>query len=139
MNGDVLIAFGFGWMVVAALIGLHLGAKHECHIKQLGSAAASGNLSEYHRVFEVYKWRSTVHAHGMLFSLSSVGVGLVLSLYDVGGPIPYAEALVATLMFATVVWTLAAVRRVRPLMGLADLLFIGVMVIVAVSVAGTLR
>ena len=138
MNGGVLIAFGFGWMVVAALIGLYLGARHEHHLEQLRSAAEIGNLSEYYRIFEAYKWRSSVHAHGMLFSLSSVGVGLVLSLQGVGSAIPFAEVLGGTLMFATVVWTLAAAWRVRPLMGLADLLFIGVMAFVAVSVVGTL-
>ena len=138
MTSDLLISFGFGWMVVAALIGLYLGAKHEGHIEQLRSAAASGSLPEYHRIFEAYKWRSSVHAHGMLFSLSSIGVGSVLSHDGLSKAFHSVELLIGTLIVATVVWTLAAVWRVRPLMGLADLLFIGVMVGVAVSVAGTL-
>jgi hypothetical protein len=133
MNSEILIAFGFGWMVVAALIGLYLGAKHERQTDRLRSAAASGNLPEYHRVFEAYKWHSSVHAHGMLFALSSVGVGLALS--RAGGALPFAEALVGTLILATVLWTVAALRRIRPLMGLADLMFIGVLAVIAANVA----
>jgi hypothetical protein len=129
----MLIAFGFAWMVIAALIGLFLGAKHENHIETLGSAAACGNFVEYHRIFEAYKWRSSVHAHGMLFSLTSVAVGLVLLQSGHGVPMP--GALAGALTIATVVWTLAALRRIRPLMGLADLLFICAIATVAVCTA----
>lgn len=136
MTGDVLIAFGFGWMVVSALIGLYLGAKHQGHIEQLTNAAAGGDLEKYHRLSEAYKWRSSVHAHGMLFSLSSVGVGLVLSRNGAGAAFPFADVLVGALIFATVVWTGAALRRARPLMGLADVTFIGVLLATAASVVG---
>lgn len=132
MTGHLLVSFGFAWMVVGALIGLYLGAKHENHNDSLASAAACGNFVDYHRIFEAYKWRSSVHAHSMLFSLSAVGVGLVLS-NPVGSMVP--ELVVAVLMFATVTWTLAAARRFRPLMGLADLLFLGAMATVAFGVA----
>ena len=136
MAGSLLIAFGFGWMVVAALLGLYLGAKHQSHIDHLGNAASAGDLVRYHQEFESYKWRSSVHAHGMLFALSSVGVGLVLSRKGFES-VP-AEALAAMLMVATVVWTLAALPRIRPLMGLADLLFAGALAWVAVGVSGNL-
>ncbi len=134
MTGNELVAFGFAWMVVAALIGLYLGVKHESHVKTLESAAAGGDLVEYHRVFDAYKWHSSVHAHGMLFSLSSVGVGIVLAS-PLGSAIPGAAGIVAALIFATVAWTLAAATRLRPLMGMADLLFLGVMALVAGGVA----
>jgi hypothetical protein len=137
MNSNLLIGFGFGWMVVSALIGLYLGAKHEGHLGQLQAAAASGNLPEYHRLFEAYKGFSSVHGHGMLFSLSSVAVGLVLSRNDARVALLGDATLVGLLISATVVWTLAAMRRVRPLMGLADLVFIGAIAITAASVAGS--
>ena len=133
MNGNLLIAFGFGWMVVAALIGLHLGARHEGHIEQLRSAAARGDLPEYHRMFEAFKWRGTVHAHGMLFALSSVCIGLVLS--RAGPALPFTGALIGALIFATVAWTLAAMKRIRPVMALADLLFACVLLLTAAGVA----
>jgi hypothetical protein len=135
MHGNLLIAFGFGWMVVAALIGLYLGARHEGHIGRLRDAASGGTLAEYHRVFEAYKWHSSVHAHGMLFSLSSVVVGLVLSRIEVRVAIVGDAVLIGLLISATVVWTLAAMRRIRPLMGLADLAFICVMAVTAFGVA----
>jgi hypothetical protein len=134
MTGNLLIAFGFGWMVVAALLGLYLGAKHEHHIKALASAAACGNLGEYHRVFEAYKWRSSVHAHSMLFSLSAVAVGLVLNS-PAGSGVPRPDWVAGVLALTTVLWTVAAVRRIRPLMGVADLLFLSVIAVVALSMA----
>lgn len=122
-------------MVVAALIGLYLGAKHDSHSEQLSNAAASGNLDSYHRLFEVYKWRSSVHAHGMLFSLSSIGVGLVLSRQRAVDAFPFSEVLIGALIFSTVVWTGAALRRIRPLMALSDLIFVAAMVFTAICVA----
>ena len=133
MAASVLIAFGFGWMVVAAILGLVLGAKHVDHLDQLERAVSDGDFARYHRELESYKWRSSVHAHGMLFSLSSVGVGLVLA--QKGFVANGAEALAGALIAATVVWTPAAMRRIRLLMGLADLLFVGALAWVAVAVA----
>ncbi len=136
LNNVTLIAFGFGWMVVAALLGLYLGVKHERHLGDLVTAAGRGSLVLYHQTFEAYKWRSSIHAHGMLFSLSAVVVGAVLP--QAGLSAPAMERLVAVLMIVTVVWTLAALRRIRPLMGLADIAFIGAMATVSWGVAGTI-
>ncbi len=136
MAASILIAFGFGWMVAGAFLGLYLGAKHPAHLDQLGAAAAEGNLAAYHRVFEAYKWRSSVHAHSMLFSLSSVAVGSLLSRNEFASV--SAEALAATLIFATIVWSFSALARIRALMGLSDLLFVASMAWVAVIVAKNL-
>ena len=133
MAGYMLIAFGFGWLVVAALLGLYLGAQHENHTDELLAAAVSSDLVRYHQVFDAYKWRSSVHAHGMLFSLSSVAVGLVL--LQSGNGIPMPGALAGALTIVMVVWTLAALRRIRLLMGLADMLFICAIATVAICMA----
>ncbi len=130
MAGYMLIAFGFGWMVVAALLGLYLGSQHENHIDELLAAATDGDLVRYHQISDAYKWRSSTHAHGMLFSLSSVAIGLVL--LQKGHAIPMSGAVAGTLAIAIVLWTLAALRRIRILMGLTDLVFICVIAIVAV-------
>ena len=136
MAASILIAFGFGWMVAGAFLGLYLGAKHPGLLDQLGAAAAEGNLAVYHRAFEAYKWRSSVHAHTMLFSLSSIAVGSLLSRNEFASV--SAEALAGTLMFATVVWSFSALARIRALMGLSDLLFVASMAWVAVIVARNL-
>jgi len=133
MNNVSLIAFGFGWMVVAALLGLYLGAKHEGHLVDLENAAGSGSLARYHRTFEAYKWRSSIHAHGMLFSLSSVAIGVVLP--QTGLDQTAARWLILGLVVATVVWTLAALRRIRPIMGVADIVFAGSLATVAWNMA----
>lgn len=133
MNATVLIAFGFGWMVVAALLGLYLGAGHENHLKQLAAAAGRGDLAAYHQALDSFKWRSSVHGHGMLFSLAAVAAGFALARTGFGTAA--SEAVAGTLMFVPIVWTGAALRRVRPLMGLADVLFVAAIAVMAVGIA----
>lgn len=133
MSNGVLIAFGLGWMVVAAFLGLYLGAKHDAHNQTLEASAERGDLAEFHRTLEAYKWRGSVHAHGMLFSLSAIVVGVILP--QTGFSKATAEALVATLIVATVVWTLSALKRIQVLMGLGDLLFVAAIAMSAWGVA----
>jgi len=128
-----LISFGFGWMVVAAFIGLFLGVKQESHLKSLETASVLGDLAEFHRIFDAYKWRSSVHAHGMLFSLSAVMVGVVLPQTGYGAET--AGLLAGALIAATIVWTLSGLARIRPLMGLCDLVFVATIVMTAWGVA----
>lgn len=131
--GNTLIAFGLGWMVVAAFIGLYLGAKHEAHTKSLETASVLGDLAEFHRAFDAYKWRSSVHAHSMLFSLSAVMVGMVLPQTGYGAGTT--ELLAGALIAAIIVWTLSGLMRIRPLMGLCDLVFVATLVMTAWGVA----
>lgn len=133
MSSGVLIAFGLAWMVVAALIGLFLGAKHEAHIKTMETKAKQGDLVGFYRTFETYKWKSSVHAHGMLFSLSAIVIGSILPY--TGFAETASTILVGTLITATVVWTLAGLRRIRLLMGFGDLLFISSIAATAWAVA----
>lgn len=133
MGSSVLIAFGLGWMVISALLGLYLGAKHDAHNESLDAYAEKGDLASFHRTLEAYKWRGSVHAHGMLFSLSSIVVGVILPMTGFGKVA--AEALVGALIVATVVWTLSAFKRVQLLMGLGDLLFLGAIATAAWGIA----
>lgn len=132
---SILIAFGLSWMVVAALIGLHLGVKHVAHIDELGTLAAKSDLAEFQRTLEAYKWRSSVHGHSMLFSLSAIVVGLVLP--GTGYSPGTIGMLASALMAATVVWTASSLRRIRPLMGLADITFACTIATTAWGVAGS--
>lgn len=133
MNNITLIAFGFGWMVVAALLGLYLGAKHPSHLGNLHEAAARGDLDRYHRTFEVYKWRSSIHAHGMLFALSCIAIGIVLP--QAGLTPTAARWLIGSLVVATIAWTPAALQHIRPIMGLADIVFTGSLATIAWNIA----
>ena len=129
MTSGVLIAFGFSWMVVAALLGLYLGARHETHLENLAGLAERGDLAGFYKTFEAFQWRTSVHAHGMLFSLSAIAVGLALPLTGYGQTT--SAVLVGALIVATVVWTLSAFMRIRLLMGLGDLGFVCIVAIVA--------
>lgn len=123
MSAKILIAFGFVWMVVAALFGLILGSKHDDHVQSLIRAAGQMDLSKFYDDLESYKWRATVHAHGMLFSLTSVVIGLCLPHIGFGHGI--STGLAGATITATVLWSLSSLRRVRMLMAVSDLLFIG--------------
>ena len=129
MTSGMLVAFGFSWMVVAALLGLHLGARHANHIETLAGLAQRGDLAGFYKAFEAFQWRTSVHAHGMLFSLSAIAVGLALPLAGYGQTM--SAVLVAAFIVATVVWTLSACMRIRLLMGVGDLAFVCTVAIVA--------
>ena len=133
MNNVTLIAFGFGWMVVAAILGLFLGAKHEVHLGGLAKAAFDNNLLRYHEELERFKWRSSVHAHGMLFALSSVAIGVMLPRTGLE-PLE-TRIIIAAVMALTIAWTLAALWRFRPVMAIADIAFTIVLVVISGSLA----
>lgn len=118
--GDVLILFGFSWMIIGTVIGLYLGARHEPHLVQLEEIARTGSLLDYHRTLDAYKWKVTVHAHSVLFALVTVAVGLVMPRMSYSDAT--ASALAGALMVAPVVWTIGGWRFSKPIMAIGDLL-----------------
>jgi len=126
-----LLAFGFTWMIVAALIGIVLGAKHDNHLEKLRQYAKEGNLVAYHQDTEAYKAVATAHAHTFLFSVILVLVALIL------GKLPFPpvvnETIPYVLMCSTVLWTIAALRVIRPLMILADIVFFLIVIGIALG------
>lgn len=129
----LLIIFGFSWMVVAALIGFLLAKRHEDTLVDLAQIAAKGDLAEYHRVNDAYKWNKTVHAHAFLFSVVAVAIGLAMARMG------YAEStlriLCGALMASAVLWTLGGLRSNRPLMVIGDLTLLASVAAAAVGVA----
>jgi hypothetical protein len=116
-----LLAFGFTWMIVAALIGIVIGAKHDNHLEKLRQYAKEGNLVAYNQDTEKYKAGATAHAHSFQFSVILVLVAMVV----VRLPFPPVvnESIPYVLMCSTVLWTISALRVIRPLMALADAVF----------------
>lgn len=129
-----LVMFGFAWMVVAALVGLVLAKLHHESLAQLEAVAAKGDLLEYHRISDVYKWNKTVHAHAFLFSLVAVSVGLAMPRMVY--PQFVTDALGVALMVAPVTWTVGAKFSFRPLMVIGDL---ALLASIAVAAAGMAR
>jgi hypothetical protein len=64
-----LLAFGFVWMVVATLIGMVLGAKHDTHLETLRQYARDGKLAAYNEATEKYQAGATAHGHSFLFAV----------------------------------------------------------------------
>lgn len=127
----VLLAFGFSWMIVAAVIGIVLGAKHDGHLDRLGQHAKQGNLVAYNEETQRYKAGATAHGHSFLFAVILVLVAIVVER------LPYGTAVKQTipylLMGSTAIWTIAALKVIRPLMILADAIFFLVVITIAVG------
>ena len=133
---NVLVLFGFSWMVVAAFIGLLLAKRHELTLGDLEKIAAKGDLLDYHRVSEGYKWNKTVHAHAFLFSVVSVAIGLAMPRMNY--PDTVTSVLAIALMVAVVVWTVGGLRSSRPLMVIGDLTLLASIVATVVGLARAL-
>jgi hypothetical protein len=133
---NVLIFFGFSWMVVGAVIGLFVGRQHEPHLHLLEQIAERGSLLEYHRTLDAYKWKVTIHAHSLLFPLVAIAIGLTiprLSYPDSGIAI-----LGYCLMAAGPIWTLGGLRLLKPLMAVGDTLLLGSIIATAYGMARTI-
>jgi hypothetical protein len=114
-----LIVFGFGWILVASIMGMVLGLAREKRIIELEQLAAQNSLVDLVKKDWEYSWSKSRHAHSILFAILCIVVGFALDQVD-----PQSTTLVTvitTLMLAAVViWTLASIRHVVPLMGIAD-------------------
>lgn len=128
---DLLTVFGVAWMSISAVLGLYLGIRHEAHEGALGRLAEEGKLAEYHRLQGDFRGRVTVHAHGFLFAL--VCIALAQAMRGMGYPPRVIDGLAIALMGATAVWSVAAYLRIRPLMGAADFVFLGALLVAAVG------
>lgn len=126
-----LLAFGFVWMIVATLIGMVLGARHDNHLKELRQCANGGDLVAYNERTEAFQAWTTAHAHSFLFSVILVLVAMIVTRLPfppvINRYIPYA------LMCSTILWTVAALKVVRPLMIAADLVFLLALSTIAVG------
>lgn len=134
---DLLVIFGFAWMTLSAALGLQLGIKHESHAAALEQLAREGQLLDYHRQHSAYRQRVTVHAHGFLFSL--VCIAAALAMPQVAYSTAIRDGLATALMGATVLWFCAGLVRLRPLMGIADFIFLGSLIATVVGLAKGLQ
>jgi len=133
---NVLMTFGFSWMVVAAIIGFLLAKRHETTLGQLEKIAATGNLAEYHRVNDGYKWNKTIHAHAFLFSVVAVLVGLAIPRMAYSGMVT--DGLAIALMCSAAVWTIGGIRQIVPIMAIGDVLLLGSVATAALGLARAL-
>ena len=126
-----LLAFGFSWMIVSALIGLVLGAGHDGHIARLATQAEQGDLSSHNQEAQAFKTRATAHGHSFQFSVLMVLIALVIERLPY--PAIVMRIIVGVLIGAAVLWTGAALKPIRVLMGVAD---VALLITIAVVAAG---
>jgi len=134
--GDVLVVFGFSWMIVAAMIGMYLGITHDSHLEKLEDIAKHGTLWQYHERLEKYKWKITVHAHSFLFSVINVLIGTLIQKMAFSEMI--SAILVFGLMASAFLWTVGGLRRSKALMGLGDILMLAGIVVAVIGLARVL-
>lgn len=118
---EILVLFGFSWIIIGTLLGLFLAFLHEPHVESLAELAAQGNLLEYHKKLDAFKWKATAHAHGLLFSMICILVGLVMPSMDYSDTT--LNILGSLLVFATISWTIFGFLFLKPLLALGDVLF----------------
>jgi len=118
-------------MIVAALIGLVFGAKHDGHIARLAAQAGQGDLQAHNQETQSFKAGSTAHGHAFLFAVLIVMIASVIERLPYSGTLKWTIA--GVLMGATVLWTLAALKPIRALMGLADVAMLIVITTIAVG------
>ena len=128
---NILVMFGFSWMVVAAIIGLLLAKRHETAVVDLGEIAATGNLAEYHRIYESYKHHKIVHVHAFLFSVVAVAIGLAMA--RMGFSESAINGLAIALMVSPTIWTIGALLTSIPVMAIGDFALLGSIVMAAVG------
>ena len=119
---DYLVPFSFAWMVVAALLGLRLGVASIKYARRIDDIANSGDLAAYHAESKAFLWQKTVHAHTFLFSV--VGAVIFFTLGHHVTATSLKDLIAGAVMVAAVLWPMAALRESRPLMGVADILFL---------------
>ena len=107
---NILIAFGFCWMAVAALIGLFLAKRHKKILEQLGKSAANIKLSKYHRVNDIYKWNKAVHIHAFIFSFVSICIGLRMPKLNNTEMVN--NALAVAIIVSAVIWAFGVLQMV---------------------------
>lgn len=117
-----LLPFSYVWMFVAALLGLRLGIASLRFNAKIGEIAQSGDLASYHAASRAFNWSKTVHAHTFLFSTVAAVTFFALdrSVYGTTAK----DVITAGIMAASVLWTLGAIKEIRPLMGIADFAFL---------------
>ncbi|RLA46572.1 MAG: hypothetical protein DRR42_18310 [Gammaproteobacteria bacterium] len=119
---EVLLVFGFSWVLVGCFLGLIQGVKHTQHHATLDQYAKSDDLLAYHQELISFKQKTTAHTHTMLFPVVVILIALSMPLNGYAGDHP--AILVIGLIVATVIWTIGGVLNLKPLKGIGDLLLI---------------
>jgi len=120
----LLTIFGLSWLLIGSVIGLLLTRRRESHLGEIDALFTHEELLEHYRRDWEYRWIKTCHAHSALFSVVCVVIGSVLNSFDIP-PSAITKTLVVLLVSSVVLWTVSSFRSIKPVMAIADLMFVG--------------
>ena len=132
---ETLTIFGLCWLIVGNVLGLVLTKEQEPLTENLDGLTSHDELLEYYQMDWAYRWSKTCHAHSALFSIFCILIGLVLRAYEVP-PSIMTTTICYLFMISVPLWTIAGFRKIKPLMGISDFMFIGGVALTAYTLYG---
>ena len=99
-----------------------MGLKHESHGERLFNLMKENKLEEYEQIRNAWQWKSAVHAHGMLLSLVTLAIGLLIP--QIIGSDVYIVIMCGLLMISPVIWSIFGWWFFKPILGLGDFCFV---------------
>ena len=120
--GDYLILFGLLWMTINSLLALRIGMQHESHVDLLKALMREKNYEAFEEYRSSWQWRKAVHAHGMLLSLITVIIGMLVPMMTSSSSL-FVNIMGGLLICAPILWSIFGTWFFKPLLGLGDLCF----------------
>ena len=119
---EIMIGAGLFSIVLNSFRAFMMGLRHEAHVELLQNLIAEKKFEEYEVTRGQWQWRKAVHAHGMLLSIVTIVVGLLVPAMSCPG---WFIVVMGTLLIVPqVTWSIFGWWFHRPLLGLGDILFI---------------
>ena len=119
---EVMIGSGLIGIVLNSFRALMMGLRHEAHVELLQNLIAEKNFREYEVARGQWQWRKAVHAHGMLLSMVTIVVGLLVPSMNCPGL--FVVVMGTFLIVPQITWSIFGWWFHRPLLGLGDVLFV---------------
>ena len=119
---EIMIGSGLFGIVLNSFRALMMGLRHEAHVELLQNLLAEKNFQQYEVARGQWQWRKAVHAHGMLLSMVTIVVGLLVPSMNCPGL--FIAVMGTFLIVPQITWSIFGWWFHRPLLGLGDVLFV---------------
>lgn len=119
---ELMIGAGLLLIVLNSFRGVMLGWRHEAHVELLRDLIAEKKYEEYETARGQWQWRKAVHAHGMVLSMVTIVVALLVP--SMNCPHWFIAVMGALLIMAPIAWSVFGWWYHKPLLGLGDIFFL---------------
>jgi len=119
---EIMIGSGLFWIVLNSFRALMMGLTHEAHVELLKNLIAEKDFQQYEVARGQWQWRKAVHAHGMLLSMVTIVVALLVPSMNCPGW--FIVVMGTFLIVPPMTWSIFGWWFHRPLLGLGDILFV---------------